>query len=356
MNTQKPEKEFFLFRIFKKIFFAGLANILPALLVISILVIAYNFLENRIGAPVNKLIKKQLASGWKNFAVTYMNIDPELYEPLKTETYEDVVRRVQHSSVPFFNANTNFENARKKFEKQATPFIQKKESSSDPEYIQYLETKIENIRETTGLITAEKKLEVENVRLRREISRENEIRLTKAKLKDSRPDRLKNEINSKYPAYVGLLIALFLIFITGMIFTTVAGRSLSRFWEKTMTALPLVKNLYPYTKQLTEFLFSEKKKPEFTSVALIEYPRKGIFALGFPTGEVNLSILNGTHKKITIFIPSSPTPFTGYTIFINEDEVIPVNITVEEAIRLCITGGVVKPSNMLPVPEENKKV
>jgi uncharacterized membrane protein len=219
--------------------------------------------------------------------------------------------------------------------------------------MRFLDQKIQKIRESSGLNEAERIYQQENIRLRKEIERENEIRLTRRKWGDTRAQKLRDEINEKYPDIIGLLLAFVIIFLVGVLITTFAGRTLKHLWERAVSSLPLVRKLYPYTKQLTEFLFEEKKTSEFRSVALVEYPRKGIFALGFPTGEIRLHTSPDAVKKITMFIPSSPTPFTGYTIIVDESELTPLHITVEEAIRFCITGGVVKPDffRNIPLPE-----
>lgn len=341
----------------KKIFITGLMNILPTLLVIAILLIAYNFLTQNLGAPINNLIKKQLAGNWKHVAINYLNIDETLYQTVKFETYEELVKRVQSSSLSFHDAKINLENAKAKFTEQATDFIQKKETSSDPEYIKFLEEKIAKIREASGLKELEKNLQKENIKLKQDIVRENEIRLSKQKFIEDTPKKLKESIDKKYPDVIGLFIALLIIFFIGVIITTVAGKSLKHYWERTLSSLPLVKMIYPYAKQLTEFIFNENKTLEFKSVVIVEYPRKGIYSMGFPTGEFNVPELN--KNKMTVFIPSSPTPVTGYTIIVDTSDVIQISMTVEEAVRFCITGGVIKPDlfkNGLGLLEDKKKI
>ena len=125
--ANKEKKDFFLLRVIKKIFVTGLIHILPTLLVVSILVIAYNFLDKSIGGPINHLIKRKLAGNWKQIAIQYLKIDPDLYRPSYQESFEELVRRVQRSSVEFNQAKLALDEARKSFEKQATPLLQKKE-------------------------------------------------------------------------------------------------------------------------------------------------------------------------------------------------------------------------------------
>lgn len=338
-------KEFFLIRFIKKVFVTGIANILPTLLVISILVIAYSFLVTHLGSPINALIKKQLAGPWSDFSITYLNIDPELFEPVSFETYEELVKRVQEHSHEYQAAKQTYDEIRNKFQEEALDKIQKRASSSDPDYIAFLDHEIEKLRKLSGLDEAEKIFDIERLKLKKEIDRENENRLSDKKRGDTRNIRLKEELDKKWPNVIGLLLGLFFIFLLGIIFTSFIGNSFKRFWESTLESLPLVSKIYPYAKQLTDFLFKEKTNVStFQSVVAIEYPRKGIFSIGFLTGEGMLKLKTDTGKNlVSLFIPSSPTPFTGYTIMVDESELYPLDISVEEAIRFCVTGGVVKP-------------
>lgn len=346
------KKEFFVLRFIKGIFFTGLIHILPTLLVIAIITIGYNFLEKHVGAPINKLIINKLSKEWSFIAINYLKVPQALFLPIHLETYEDVVKKVQNSSVELHEAKRKKEAALLIFNETATPLLQKKENSNDIEYKKFIELKLEKIRESSGLKQAEIDLEREEIKLRKEIERENEIRLTKQKWGNEQPQILKEEITKKYPEVIGILISIILIFFVGVIIHSVAGRSLKNYWDKVLNSLPLVQKLYPYAKKLTEFLLETKPAQEFKSVVLIEYPRKGVYAIAFPTGEFSLDGLKGG-KKTTLFIPSSPTPFTGYTIIVNEEDLIPIDITVEEAMSIIITGGVVKPTRFISSSLQN---
>jgi uncharacterized membrane protein len=112
----------------------------------------------------------------------------------------------------------------------------------------------------------------------------------------------------------------------------------------------VIKKIYSWIKQIVDFLFSrQRQKLEFSTVVAVEYPRRGIWAVGFQTGPALRSISDvlGT-ESITVFIPSSPTPFTGYTITVPKDSTIELPLTVEEAIGFTISGGVLRPPSQLP--------
>jgi len=96
-------------------------------------------------------------------------------------------------------------------------------------------------------------------------------------------------------------------------------------------------------KQLTEFFFSENRTMKFSRVVLIEYPRKGVWSLAFLTGGALPATGGGIIDAVTVFVPSSPTPFTGYTITLPRAEVRDTDISVEEALKFIVSGGVIMP-------------
>ena len=152
-------------------------------------------------------------------------------------------------------------------------------------------------------------------------------------------------LDNRYPWGIGLILGFILIFFAGFFFTSFLGRKIRRRLEKELDRVPVIKAIYPYAKQVTEFIFKEKDKEKFTQVVAIEYPRKGLYSMGFVTGAGFRSLSKASGRKlINIFIPSSPTPITGYTIFVPEEDAIPLPITVDEAIRFAISGGVLIPA------------
>ena len=127
-----------------------------------------------------------------------------------------------------------------------------------------------------------------------------------------------------------------------MLATLVGRRVLSRF-ESGMSKFPVVKVIYPYARQVVEF-FMREKAVTFHSVVAIEYPRKGLYSIGFVTGLGMKTLSRAANREmINLFIPSSPTPITGYTIFVPVEDAIPIPISVDEAIRFAISGGVLVP-------------
>lgn len=151
---------------------------------------------------------------------------------------------------------------------------------------------------------------------------------------------------------IGLILAVLLFYLAGRIFGGFVGRRMAARLERIVASVPIFKQVYPYVKQLVDFMLGEKKI-EFDRVVLVEYPRKGIWSVGFLTGHSmnDLAAAAGYDavQMVTVFIPSSPTPFTGYTISLPRSEIRPLSITVEEALRFTVSGGVlVPPRQALP--------
>ena len=150
-----------------------------------------------------------------------------------------------------------------------------------------------------------------------------------------------------YLDLIGLFVAIIAVYVAGRLLGGFFGRHIYRRLENFITALPVFKQVYPYVKQIVDFLFSEERPIKFNRVVLMEYPRKGIWSVGFLTGNTMKSIARESGDSVTVFIPSSPTPFTGYTVTIPRSEVIELPITVEEAIRFAVTGGVLIPRHQI---------
>ncbi|MEE2681633.1 MAG: DUF502 domain-containing protein [Planctomycetota bacterium] len=152
-----------------------------------------------------------------------------------------------------------------------------------------------------------------------------------------------------YMNFIGLFVAILVVYIAGRLLGGFLGRGIYNKLESLLTTIPGIKQVYPYVKQVVDFLFSDEKPIKFNRVALVQYPRKGIWSIGLVTGTPMKSVQermdDGGSPGVTIFIPSSPTPFTGYTISVPADEIVELPITIDEALRFTISGGVLIPSH-----------
>lgn len=146
-----------------------------------------------------------------------------------------------------------------------------------------------------------------------------------------------------YLEMTGLLVAIILIYFCGLLLGGLIGRRLYTRVERLFARVPGFKQVYPHVKQVTEMVLGERPIA-FNRVVLVEYPRKGLYTVGLVTGSSMLSIRNHAGDDVvSIFVPSTPTPFTGFTITVPKSEVVDLPIKVEEAIRFFITGGVLVP-------------
>jgi uncharacterized membrane protein len=145
----------------------------------------------------------------------------------------------------------------------------------------------------------------------------------------------------------GFIIAIIGVCAIGAFLASVVGRTLWHMIEKTLTNLPLIKQVYPYIKQVTDFLLA-KKNLTFSKVVAFEYPRKGTWSVGLVTGTGLRKVVDTLGQEfLTVFVPTSPTPFTGYVIMTPKDESIELDMTIEEALRFVISGGVITPADHL---------
>ena len=243
---------------FTRAFLTGLATLLPTVLTIIIITIAYNFLDEKIAQPITQMIRKGFSS--------------------------------QIAQEYFWKGALNL---------QDWQLDEEIDSSGLPE-------------------------------------RANDVPLS-------------IRVEEISPTWIGFVLAIVLVLAVGIIFRGVLGRQLLRLIEGLIRRIPFIKVIYPYAKQVTEFFFEEKNKIEYDTAVAVEYPRKGIWSLGFVTSGGFSSIQNLTKTPmVAIFIPSSPTPITGYTIMIPQDETIPLDLSVDEVLRFTISGGVIVPPGEIP--------
>jgi len=147
----------------------------------------------------------------------------------------------------------------------------------------------------------------------------------------------------------GFVIALVIVCIIGWVLASVVGRGLWHWIERLIMNAPLVRRVYPYIKQVTDFLLVQNKKERlFLRPVVVEYPRSGVWTLGWITG-AGLHKLADSQKKefLTVLIPTSPTPFSGFAVMLPKTNAVELDLTFEEALRFIISAGVITPSMKL---------
>lgn len=148
---------------------------------------------------------------------------------------------------------------------------------------------------------------------------------------------------------IGLGIAVLLIYSVGLVVGSFIGHRLYARGEHFVQRLPLVRQVYPAVKQITDFLFGgTKEELKFNRVVAVEYPRKGIWSVGLVTGPAFKAVAERTDVEcLTVFVPSSPTPFTGYTVMVPVTDTVDLPVSIEDALRYTVSGGVVLPPSQI---------
>jgi uncharacterized membrane protein len=153
---------------------------------------------------------------------------------------------------------------------------------------------------------------------------------------------------------IGLVVAVGLIYFVGAVLGSFIGRRIYARGEEVLQRVPLLGRVYPAIKQITDFFVGGgmEAKAQFNRVVAVQYPRKGLWSVGLVTGDAMRDLdAHPDEPMVTIFVPSSPTPFTGYVITVPRRDTLELNVTIEEALRFTISGGVVVPmSQRLPQP------
>lgn len=145
---------------------------------------------------------------------------------------------------------------------------------------------------------------------------------------------------------LGLLATLFLLFLAGLITTNYLGQRVLNWAEKMLARVPVFGSIYATTRQFTEAL-TAKEHGVFRRVVLVEYPRTGLYSLGFLTGQAPCSLKPGTEGLMNVFIPTVPNITTGFLIHLPADQLIYSDLSVDEGIKLIVSAGVVKPAETL---------
>lgn len=153
---------------------------------------------------------------------------------------------------------------------------------------------------------------------------------------------------------LGVIVTVFLIFICGLVTASYLGNRLVRFGEGLVGKIPFVRSIYQAIKRIADSLFMDKTR-SFKKVVLVEYPRRGIYSVGFVTGTPNGEIQKILGQKtpcVSVFMPLALTPTTGFFIMVPKDELIELRMTVEEAFTLIISAGIVSPTDHLSAGTE----
>ncbi len=147
---------------------------------------------------------------------------------------------------------------------------------------------------------------------------------------------------------LGLLVMLAFLTLIGMLTAGLAGRTLVRTGERLLSRMPVVRSVYGTLKQIFETVLAQSSR-SFREVVLIEYPRRGIGAIGFVTGPTRGEVQSRADEElVNVFLPTTPNPTSGFLLFVPKKDLIHLDMTIEEGIKMVISGGIVAPSEVAP--------
>lgn len=150
---------------------------------------------------------------------------------------------------------------------------------------------------------------------------------------------------------LGLVLSIVVVLGTGMIAANLFGRRLVSAWEALLSRIPLVRTVYTGVKQVAETVFSERGS-SFRKVLLVEYPRAGMWTIAFHTGSYVGEVQRRTRREVVnIFVPTTPNPTSGFFLMVPREEVIELDMSVDEGIRMIMSMGMIVPDARASKPE-----
>ena len=157
------------------------------------------------------------------------------------------------------------------------------------------------------------------------------------------PDPYRPEALLGFPIPgLGVVLSLVLLFVTGLVAANVFGKRIIGMWEAVLRRIPLVRTVYTAAKGFLEMVLSGKRG-SFSKVLLIEYPRRGIYCIAFQTSSTVGQLAAHTPDSVCVFVPTTPNPTSGFLVVAPEKDLIALDMSVEDAIKLVVSVGVVVP-------------
>lgn len=152
----------------------------------------------------------------------------------------------------------------------------------------------------------------------------------------------KSSLDEFIITFLGLILTFISLYFIGIFAANFVGKAIITYFENLLTKTPIIKNIYSSVKQIIHSI-SLPGKQSFKRVVLVDFPKAGTKSIGFVTGSTKY---NNEKEFITVFIPTTPNPTTGFIIFTTEDDVLDANLTVEEAFKILFSGGVLTPDRL----------
>ncbi len=157
-------------------------------------------------------------------------------------------------------------------------------------------------------------------------------------------DLLVQLVPSHYVPGLGILALIVLVFVTGLFATNFMGRQVVKWWEKCLDRVPLVRGIYSTLKSVMGIV-SVSEHASYNRVGMIQFPKNGHYCIAFVTGVTKGEMQDFAQEPlIHVYVPTSPNPTSGYFLLVPEHEVTSIDISVEEAMKLIVSGGLYSPS------------
>ena len=154
----------------------------------------------------------------------------------------------------------------------------------------------------------------------------------------------------------GIILALSILLLTGMLAANLFGRRFVEIWERILNKIPLVRSIYSSIKQISNTIFDPSGK-SFRKVVMLQYPRKGLWSIGFLTNDnVGDEMSAVDDRLVAVFIPTTPNPTSGFIIMTRNDEITELDMSVEEGFKFIISMGVIIPDSSARTELERNKV
>jgi len=154
----------------------------------------------------------------------------------------------------------------------------------------------------------------------------------------------------------GIVLAISILLVTGMLAANLFGRRLVEFWEAILNRIPLVRSIYNSVKQISTTILDSNGK-SFRKVVMLQYPRKGIWSIGFLTNEDVSTDIEGLNEDlVAVFVPTTPNPTSGFIIMAPRDDITELDMSVEEGFKFIISMGVIIPDGPIRTELTRNKV
>tara|TARA_Y100000588_G_scaffold53294_1_gene50230 strand:- start:4114 stop:4854 length:741 start_codon:yes stop_codon:yes gene_type:complete len=156
---------------------------------------------------------------------------------------------------------------------------------------------------------------------------------------------------------IGVVVVLLVVTMIGFLVTNFLGRYMVKIGENMVSRVPVVRTIYGVLKQIFDAVLAQSEGA-FREVVLIEYPRKGIWVIGFITSSTQGEVQRVTpDDMVNVFLPTTPNPTSGFLLFVPRRDCITLHMTVEEGVKLVISGGIVSPPDIdrRPAKEESEE-